>query len=196
MARRMWAWAGVVVLLAVGMYRFAAGDRLSPLSAAAVVVGSKFQEFGVVRYRWGEVLLLQTPEGPRTEMVARQGLLWRDTANAIFPFKHRGPIQTVAWMSANLPRGATTVIAVRVSDPAIAYVAAGPPSMRRTRPVAVGKPLIVTWNQSLFPFQVNLTALSKSGRPLYRYAAQEHRTLSGGIVATGLYQWYPIHSHR
>lgn len=190
-----WSWirvATALVLVGSGLYSF--GYRWSPLAAASVMVGRPVHQWGAVRYPWGQVLLLQTATDTRTELVQRHGLLWRDTADSMGGLPKRGPLNTVGWMSARLARGQATVVAVAVRDPAIAFVAAGPPSDRRTRTVTVGKPLILSWNRSLYAYQLNLVALSKTGKPLYHYAMQEHRTTSGGIVSTGLFQWYRVKS--
>ena len=102
--------------------------------------GGHSREFGVVRHSWGQVVLLQTPKGPRIELVQREGFLWHDTANVVFTPKKSGPIHTIGWLNDEGSHHQITVIAVVVS----------------------------AWNYSIPANQLHLDALPKQGTILYR----------------------------
>ncbi len=57
-------WEIAAGLILVGSLLYIVGYRVTPLAAAAAFTGSDVHEFGAVRYPWGEVRLLNTPQGP------------------------------------------------------------------------------------------------------------------------------------
>lgn len=192
MSRRWMAIGAGIVVIGAALYGW--GYRWSPLAAAAVMAGGHTREYGRVRYSWGEVVLLETPNGPRTELVQGKGLVWRDTANVVFNPIKPGPIHTIGWISAGNVKGQATVIAVAVSSPTVAFVVAGPSGSRQRLPVTEGKPLIFSWNRSIPATDLNLVALSKTGTTLFRYAMQENRNTYGAVTSTGQFHWTPVHT--
>ncbi|MCL4318650.1 MAG: hypothetical protein M1596_01955 [Firmicutes bacterium] len=190
MLRRYFGIGATIIIVGGGLYGL--GYRWSPSAAAFARSGGHSREFGVVRHSWGEVVLLQTPKGPRTELVQREGFLWHDTANVVFTPKKSGPIHTIGWLNDEGSQHQITVIAVVVASFAVAYVEAGPDRLRQRRSVTVGNPLIFAWNYSIPANQLHLDALSKQGTILYKYVMEEHRTSDGSIISTGRFHWVPV----
>lgn len=187
MPLRMWAGIGTVCVLLGAWF---AGYRLTPLAAAKVNDGPSVHEFGVVSYPWGRVLLLNTPKGSRTALVSRSVILWRNPANSVVGPERTGPVHTVGWMSytGDGGRQQATVVAVKVSDPAIAYIAVGPSGSRQRKTVELNKPLIFSWNRMIGLNHLRPIALSKTGRELYRYGYP----LNTSVFDTSLLRWYPV----
>ncbi|MCL8209454.1 MAG: hypothetical protein K6V97_15510 [Actinomycetia bacterium] len=165
-----------------------AGYRGSPLAAAraAPAVGPQAQPMAAVPYPWGQVLLLQTPEGPRTALVLRQGVLWRAVGATVFSPSH-APLQTVGWMSYAGAAGQATVLAVVTTDTHIAAIAAGPPGARQVQPLAPRHLVILRWSHQWTLDQLQPVALNAAGRPVAYYGYPP-----GPIVNGEALRWYRI----
>lgn len=78
-----------------------------------------------------------------------------------------------------------------VSDPAVAYIAAGPPDARYRQRVEMNRPLILSWDRAI-PFnQMRLTALAKTGKALFQYG---YARKSDGAVTETYLGWHPVPS--
>lgn len=91
----------IVLLVAVGIgFLYSSGYRFSPYDAALAHfdVNKSATEFGDVNFRLSRVYLFNTPNGPRTVIATKEGLLWRAPVPVRFP-KSSDQIKTVGWMS-------------------------------------------------------------------------------------------------
>lgn len=167
---------------------YLAGYRWSPLAAAeaAPAVGPQATLMATVPYSWGQVLLLRTPAGPRTAVVFRWGILWRNGGTTVFP-PSRAPLQTVGWTSYTTAAGQATVLAVVSTDARVAAIAAGPPAARQVQPIPPRHLVVFRWSRQYFLDQLNPLALDGAGHPIAYYGYPP-----GPIVNAAALQWYPI----
>ncbi len=174
--------AGGIGVLAILLYSL--GYRLSPLGAAKgdPFIGSPVESFAPrVSLPNGEVLLLDTPGGPRTVLTHRSfGFLWRTAAVTRFPKLTVRPVSTVGWMDYGQ---AVTVLAVRVAGSRVAAITAGPPGQRRTQAVRPANTVVFVWRRGENFASLNPVALSKTGQILYRYRSP---------ASSSPLRWYPV----
>ncbi|AHF08415.1 hypothetical protein [Desulfitobacterium metallireducens] len=78
----------IVLLIALGiLLSYSSGYRFSPYEAAMAHfdVDKSATEFGDVNFQLSRVYLFNTPNGPRTVIAIKEGLLWRAHAASRFP---------------------------------------------------------------------------------------------------------------
>lgn len=174
------------MVLVILLYSF--GYRASALEAAKAdpYIGAPVQSLApAVPVANGEVLLLDTPGGPRTALTRRSlGFLWRTVAVTRFPPTAPQPVWTVGWMDYGQ---AVTVLAVRAAGSQVAAIAAGPPGKRRTKRVQPSKTVVFAWRHGEDFASLNPVALSKTGAMLYRYRYPTRSTVSSSQL-----RWYPV----
>ncbi|MCL6559097.1 MAG: hypothetical protein K6U74_09900 [Firmicutes bacterium] len=165
------------------------GYRWSPIAAAKAEfdVGAHAVAFGAVDYPWGQVLLVDTPHGPRTVLLRKHGFLWRAPGDTYFD-NRTDPVTTVGWLSYASTQGQATVFAVKTTDSQVAWIAAGPSSARQRKAIEVGKPVIFSWNQAITWYELQPVAFSKTDQPLYAYRLPKNKT----TVGPNDIRWYPV----
>ena len=180
----------IVLLIALGIwFSYSSGYRFSPYEAAMAHfdVDKSVTEFGDVNFQLSRVYLFNTPNGPRTVIATKEGLLWRAPAAVRFP-KSSDQIKTVGWMSYNGQQGHVMVFAVETEDPTVAYIQVGPTTDRIKKEITVKEPVIFSWNKEIDINNLNPVALSKDGKVLYEYRYPKNTT----SVSSEDLKWYPV----
>lgn len=184
--------------LLVLVFLFLSGYRFSGLEAAKAhfAVGKDAEPFGEVDMGWGKVYLLDTSDGPRTVGCYRTGILWRCPVGVEFYNDSTDAVQNVGWMSwTNKGEEQITVLAVRTTDPRVAYIEAGEPSERIRKNISIDIAVIFNWSKAMFGWALEPVALDSEGHILYEYRLPKNATHE--IIGYGYNRrWYPANQDK
>ncbi len=187
----------VFILCVIGGYSyisFIGGTRFTAIAAvkANSFVGKDAIVFDQLDLSWGEIFLVDTPNGERTAVVRKKGPLW--FSNAVTTFDNANdsdPVRTIGWFNYQNtgvnPPESIALIAIITNDPQVAQIEVGEGSDRVKRQIDQNKPLLVWWSRAFIGSLLKPIALSSEGKPLYEY-----RFAEGNVTDSRTLKWYPI----
>lgn len=182
------------------VFLYISGYRVTGLGAAKAYVAAMdaaqdhsalkgAEPFATVSYGWGAIYLFKSSNGFRTVVSEKKGFLWRAPGGCLLK-NSSDAVKTVGGISYTCNgKGGATVFAVENADPEVASIEIGPETDRISKPIGLNSPVVFSWAEPLFLEDIKPVALSKTGKPLYKYSYNPQRPT---VLKDWELKWYPV----
>jgi|GEM_PF-1352438 len=190
MRTRSWIVVCCAVPLAFLLICGLSGYRLSALGAARAnrFVPRSADLIAEIDLGWGGVHVFETPDTIHAIWSHRSAFLWDSRFSSSAAVYSEDSVRTLAFSGFELRYDRqATVFAVQTSDPKIAFIEAGPDSLRISEPASLNSPIAFQWSQAgIGVHDLDAKALDFDGSVIYEY-----RYLHPGYFRADQLRWYP-----
>lgn len=164
---------GIVILILTLIFSIGywSGFRLNSLSAAKAnpYVGKELTLIDEVKFNWGCILILKTPEKPITAVCYKEnGILWRSNFS-LYYYNNNDNIQTIGGINVNDKERQASVLTILVKDPKVKYIEISTDENAQKKEVILNKPITFSWPIEMNILNMKPKAYGDNTELLYEY---------------------------